>query len=231
MGKHSNLCLTLLTGGVALAWAFLSASPARADQIVVIVDQHGQKVFINTGDPPKRPGFRASGYRLTRELPPPAPEIKNLVEKTASRFQIDPQLVDAIIQVESEYNPRAVSRSGAMGLMQLIPSTAMRLGVSNPFDPKQNVEAGVSHLKYLLGLYGGDVALSLAAYNSGVHSVERYGGIPSFAETKHYVRKVWSLYQGGSDVNFGRIHLKQFNRAPIYRYVDTAGVVHFTNVE
>jgi hypothetical protein len=231
MGKHSNLCLTILTGGVALGWAVLSALTARADQIVVILDEHGHKVFVNTGDPPKRPGLRSAGYRPTRELPPPAPEIKSLVEKTANRFQVDPQLVDAVIQVESEYNPRAVSRSGAMGLMQLIPATATRLGVSNPFDPKQNIEAGVSHLKYLLNLFGGDVALSLAAYNSGVHSVERYGGIPSFEETKHYVHKVWNLYQPGSDLNPSRVNLKQLSKAPIYRYVDTAGVVHFTNVE
>ncbi len=140
-----------------------------------------------------------------------------------------PQLVNAIIQVESEYNPHAVSRKGALGLMQLLPSTAELLGVRNAFDPKQNIEGGVTHLKNLLEHFGGDVPLSLAAYNSGARAVERSGGIPSIPETKQYVKKVWNLYQPGTP--FAAAKWGSPASSPIYRYVDTNGVVHFTNVE
>jgi hypothetical protein len=230
MHRRSKPCLAVLTSGLALAGIFLTGATARADQIVLLVDEHGHRIFVNTSEPAKRPNW-ARGFSSTKSSRPTTPEINALVEKADNRLQVDPHLVHAIIQVESEYNPRAVSRKGALGLMQLATYTASRLGVSNPFDPKQNIEAGVAHLRYLLHLFGGDIALSLAAYNAGTQSVQRYGGIPSFPETKSYVRKVWSLYQPGSDLYITKAGLRQFTRNSIYRYIDSAGVVHFTNIQ
>jgi soluble lytic murein transglycosylase-like protein len=118
-----------------------------------------------------------------------------------------------------------------MGLMQLVPATAHRFGVVNPFDPKQNLEGGVNYLKYLLDLFGGDLSLSLAAYNAGEHSVQRSGGIPAIPETQNYVRKVTSIYQPGDAPAPAKTPPQGPPKAPIVRYVDEYGVVHYTNVE
>ena len=116
-----------------------------------------------------------------------------------------------------------------MGLMQLVPGTAKRFGVENPFDPKHNIEGGVSYLKYLLEMFDGDVTLSLAAYNAGENSVLRYGGIPAFAETQDYVRKVNNLYGANPPSGEAGQKTKEPPKATIYRYVDAQGVVHYTN--
>jgi len=111
----------------------------------------------------------------------------------------------------------------------LIPATAHRFGVVNPFDPKQNLEGGVNYLKYLLDLFGGDLNLSLAAYNAGEHSVQRSGGIPAIPETQNYVRKVTTIYQSGGTVPVAKTPAKEPPKAPIIRSVDEFGVVHYTN--
>lgn len=166
-----------------------------------------------------------------------------LVENTATESQVDPRLVHAIIQVESEYNPRAVSPKGAMGLMQLIPSTARRFGVADPFDPAENVRAGVGYLRYLLDMFGGDVPLSVAAYNAGENAVLKAEGIPRILETQAYVRRVTELYASGEGaVPQGLWAGRRYPPAPgsftagnwiarapsIYRYVDESGVVHYS---
>ena len=221
---------------VAVFWGlvllFLFPCPTRADQIVAIVDEQGHKVYVNTGEPVTRVDWATQSFRPERGIGSlPVAEIDRLVRQTAKHFQVDPQLVHAIISVESKYDPNAISSKGAMGLMQLVPATARRFGVENPFDPKQNIEGGVNYLKYLLDQYGGNVALSLAAYNAGEHSVERYGGIPAFQETRQYVRKVTNLYQNGEVVGLPGRTSKEPAKVPIIRYVDANGVVHFTNVE
>ena len=119
--------------------------------------------------------------------------------QAAARHNVDPSLVRSVVKVESNFNPNAVSRKGAMGLMQLMPSTARSLNVSNPFDPQQNVDAGVRHLRKLLDSYGGNVRLSLAAYNAGSGAVARSAGVPHFRETQNYVRRITNLYNGGSE--------------------------------
>ncbi|MGA2740671.1 MAG: lytic transglycosylase domain-containing protein [Bryobacteraceae bacterium] len=131
---------------------------------------------------------RAAGER-TAASAPSAPLIET-VNRIAQQNQISPRLVHSVIQVESNYDPNAVSPKGAQGLMQLIPSTARRFGVSDAFDPADNVQGGARYLKYLLALYKGDEALALAAYNAGEGAVARYGGVPPFAETQDYVAKV-----------------------------------------
>src|SRR5271163_4564584 len=124
-------------------------------------------------------------------------DIDAAIEQAATRHNVDPSLVRSVVKVESDFNPNAVSRKGAMGLMQLMPSTARSLNVSNPFDPAQNVDAGVRHLRRLLDNYGGNVRLSLAAYNAGSGAVARSAGVPHFRETQNYVRRITDLYNGG----------------------------------
>ena len=126
---------------------------------------------------------------------PAAPAIVNqAIEAAARRHGVDPNLVRAMVRVESNFNPHAVSRKGAMGLMQLMPSTAKSMHVGNAFDPNQNVDAGVRHFKSLLENYNGNLELSLAAYNAGSGAVDRNGGIPPYRETRDYVKKITELY-------------------------------------
>src|SRR5260370_14389095 len=129
-------------------------------------------------------------------------DIDAAIDQAAARHNVDPNLVRSVVKVESNYNPNAVSRKGAMGLMQLMPGTARSLNVTNPFDPAQNVDAGVRHLKRLLESYGGNVPLSLAAYNAGSGAVARRAGLPRFAETVNYVRRITNLYNGGAAAEF-----------------------------
>jgi soluble lytic murein transglycosylase len=117
-----------------------------------------------------------------------------IAEHAASQG-IDARLVQSVIQAESAYNPRAVSRRGAMGLMQLMPATARLLAVSEPFDPEQNIRGGVAYLRKMVDEFG-SVELALAAYNAGPGAVRRHGGVPPFAETRAYVRTVLALYRG-----------------------------------
>ena len=112
----------------------------------------------------------------------------------AFRYDLDPALIKAIIKVESDFNPSAVSPKGACGLMQLMPGTARELGVTSVFDPDQNIEGGVRHMRRLLDFLGGDLVLSLAAYNAGEIAVLRYGTIPPFEETERFVELVLEYY-------------------------------------
>lgn len=156
-------------------------------------------------------------------------EIEVAIDRAASRHNVDPSLVRAVIKVESNFNPNAVSRKGAMGLMQLMPQTARQLNVVNPFDPQQNVDAGVRHLKMLMESYGGDVKLSLAAYNAGAGAVARSAGIPRFGETRNYVKRITALYYGGTSPGF-RI-LSDPVREPVRVQRDDRGVLHFSNTD
>ncbi|MDP8989021.1 MAG: lytic transglycosylase domain-containing protein [Acidobacteriota bacterium] len=153
---------------------------------VVRVDRRTGKLVrtISGGD---------SNLKLTPVAPPPA-HIQELVEKSARAHNIDPLLVQSVIQVESNYNHFAVSPKGAEGLMQLMPGTARMLGVSNSFDPAENIEAGVKYLRYLQSLYQDD-RLALAAYNAGPKAVDKYKGTPPFPETQDYVNQVGQRYQ------------------------------------
>ena len=113
----------------------------------------------------------------------------------ARRYEVHPDLIDSVIRTESAFNPRAVSRKGARGLMQLMPETASLLGVRDAFDPVQNIDGGVRHLRGLLRRYRGNVGLALAAYNAGERPVDQYRGVPPYRETQQYVKQVLWLYQ------------------------------------
>lgn len=219
-------------------WLLL-ATPSHA-QFASYVDAHGQIVFINRDSPrPRRrstirtpsaaplagsPSLASAG--LTASATPPG-RLDRIVRESAERHQLDPALVKAVISTESGWNPRAVSRKGAVGLMQLIPGTAQRFGVSNPYDPAQNVEGGTTYLKSLLDRYNGNLPKSLAAYNAGEGAVDRSGGVPAYPETQQYVRKVTAAYfRPGS----GRTStLWSPPRRPVRREVESNGRVVFTN--
>ena len=164
----------------------------------------------------------AANFRGTTANPG---DIDNAIEQAALRHNVDPNLVRAVVKVESNFNPNAVSRKGAMGLMQLMPSTAKQLHVKNPFDPEQNVDAGVRHLKQLLENYGGDVKLTLAAYNAGAGAVARSSGVPRFAETQNYVRRITNLYNAGSGFSMGASH------DPVRVQRDARGVLYISNTD
>jgi hypothetical protein len=120
----------------------------------------------------------------------------NIINSACSRFGVDPSLVHAIVKVESDFNPFAISRKGAMGLMQLMPQTANTLNVRNTFSPDENIEGGVKYLRYLLDRYEGNLSLTLAAYNSGETAVKKWGTVPPFKETQDYVKKILQIYNG-----------------------------------
>ena len=138
---------------------------------------------------------------------------------------MDPVLVHAVIGAESAFNPWAVSRKGAQGLMQLMPRTASALGVRDSFNPRDNIEGGVRHLGYLLDRYSGNVSLALAAYNAGEGAVDYYGGIPPYPETQQYVQRILQRGGGGAPSVVPSAPVQA-----IYRSEDSDGTVIFSNV-
>jgi soluble lytic murein transglycosylase-like protein len=224
--SKSKLLAFVVACGFLLA-GFLPAPPClRAGQIATVTYNNGQTVYVNGNPSDTQFGFGQAEPLLTS----PA-KLDSIIDRVSSHYQVDPKLVHAMIRVESNYDPSAISSKGAMGLMQLIPSTAQRFGVQNPFDPRQNIQGGVSYLKYLLHLFGGNLPLSLAAYNAGEERVIRSGGIPDIPETEQYVRAITHLYHSKYAGSAATVTAGSRQIAPIVRYVDSQGVVHFTNAE
>ncbi|HEU4346084.1 MAG TPA: transglycosylase SLT domain-containing protein [Candidatus Binatia bacterium] len=172
---------------------FLVSGLAGAD-VYVYKDKQGVLIFTNV---PTHGGYR----RVIRENhvdPSGAAALHNayegLIRSAADRHSMDPDLVRAVIKVESDFNSNARSHKGAMGLMQLMPDTARLHNVTDTFNPSENIEGGIRHLKLLLDRFQGNLELTLAAYNAGMKAVEKHGGIPPFAETRDYVRRVLRHY-------------------------------------
>ena len=164
--------------------------PARADELLYYV-KDGQMVITNTASRNDvKPVPRTRGGPTQRVVTLPATPYDPYIEMVSRENGVDPSLVKAVALVESGFNPKARSAKGAQGLMQLMPTTAKQYGVSNIHDPYQNLNAGAKHLRGLLDQYNGDVTLALAAYNAGSGAVQRYGGVPAYAETQDYVKKV-----------------------------------------
>ncbi len=200
-----------LTAFLAFAGIAIVVPAARADYVVL---RSGQRLNVT--------GYQLLGdtYRLqlvggVAEIPAsdvvaiepeeifaspsPAPDAEKmpygeLIHSAAQRYGLDKNLIVSVISVESNFNPKAVSRRNARGLMQLLPETAMHLGVQNIFDPKQNIEAGTRYLRDLLLRYHNNLVLALAAYNAGPQSVQRYGRVPPYRETINYVRRIQREY-------------------------------------
>jgi len=125
--------------------------------------------------------------------------FSDLINRAAEKYGVQAALVQAVVKAESNFNPQAVSGSGAMGLMQLMPGTARSLGVQDPFDPAQNIEGGVKFLSKLLDRYDGDVRLALAAYNAGPGAVDKYNGIPPYRETQVYVQRIMGYLESSNE--------------------------------
>jgi hypothetical protein len=153
-------------------------------------------------------------------------DYHSIVHEKAAVYDLDPGLIKAVIKTESNWNSRAISKKGAMGLMQLMPTTATDMNVSNPFDPEENIEGGTKYLKYLLDRFNGDLTLALAAYNAGPRTVEKYGFVPPISETRQYVNKVLSLCDGKTTDSTPN-NAKRPER--IYKIVLEDGSVLFTN--
>lgn len=180
-------------------------SAVSADQRIIVLGskEDGGDYAQITVHTPGRPiaqayrsqlqGSAGASFRLDREA------FNELIAGASRAHNIDPDLVRAIVHAESGFNPRAQSPKNAMGLMQLIPSTAKRFGVDDPFNPAQNIAGGTRYLRELLNLFNGNVVLAVAGYNAGEGAVQKYGGIPPYQETQEYVRRVAKLYKGYKD--------------------------------
>jgi soluble lytic murein transglycosylase-like protein len=230
-----------------LAAGFLLAVPRSSfAQITTYVDESGKRVFVNEYSSARRSGSTIntaaaakdkdgvstlqptpSLTAVTHNADSPDLRLERIIQETAARHRVDPALVKAVIKTESGGNQNAISRKGAVGLMQLIPGTAQRFGVGNLFDPAQNVEAGTTYLRTLLDRYNGDLTKSLAAYNAGERAVDLSGGVPWYPETRKYVRKVTDAYfrpDSGRDQA-----LWTPPPPPVRQETDSRGRVIFTN--
>jgi soluble lytic murein transglycosylase-like protein len=185
------ILFSLITTSVVASFAASASIPATVTMIVRS-DVRTGRLVRGVVQPARAIPEKKSAAQIV--LPPSEdtvpPAFRTLVDRIAERHSVDRDLVHSVIRIESNYNPLAISNKGALGLMQLDPSTARRFGVSDSFSPAQNVDAGVRYLKYLLKMYKGDSRLALAAYNAGEGTVERYRGVPPYPETQRYVYHV-----------------------------------------
>jgi len=180
-----------------LVLAGLGPAPTASAQVEITVRPDGTRVVRNLDSGKKTPSRRSAGdgAGAVRLRPAPRAELAHYVEEHAASHGVDPRLVRAVIQAESAWDREARSRTGAMGLMQLMPETAVELAVADPWEEGENIRGGTAYLARQIASFG-SMELALAAYNAGPGAVKRYGGIPPFAETREYVRRVLSLYHG-----------------------------------
>lgn len=181
------------TANAAVAWTLFAlclSGIAGAAGVRVEMGPSGRRIIINENS------VQRSRRLAGRLVPVPSADLEPLIRRHSDAQNLDPKLVEAVIQVESGYNHKAVSNKGAMGLMQLTPDTASLFNVHNPFDAEDNVRAGTRYLRQLLDRFAGRVELALAGYNAGPGAVEKHRGIPPYAETRDYVKQVMALYRG-----------------------------------
>lgn len=177
---------------LGIACLIVTAPALQAGTTSIQVREDGTKVIMN--EPSEARSMRLSG----RLLATPDPLLAEAIERHARERDLEPRLVQAVVQVESGYNQRARSNKGAIGLMQLMPGTASDLAVTDPWDLEQNLRGGTSYLRQMIDRFG-DLELALAAYNAGPEAVAKYGGIPPYEETRNYVRRILHLFDGSGD--------------------------------
>ena len=182
------------------------------------INEEGVKVLTNIESKPRSDGSSVHFANRTNFVP--------LINRMASLHGVNEELVQAIIKVESDFNPRAVSSKNCKGLMQLHPDTAQRFGVRDIFDPTENIEGGIRYLNFLMDFFDHKLDYVLAAYNAGENAVRRHQGIPPFGETRSYVKKVKELFQGSLAPSQGSATPKR----RIHRVILPDGQVLFTNV-
>jgi soluble lytic murein transglycosylase-like protein len=188
---------------IGVAFLVALASSMAAGAVVRIEVRNGKTIVYNDGigESAHSALAESDGWLASRIRIPSL--YDGLIDQAAQINAIDPKLVKSVMLIESAFNPVARSRKGARGLMQLMPATAVRYGVRDILDPAENIAGGVMYLRELLGLFGGDLAKSLAAYNAGENVVLRYGGVPPYQETQLYVRKGLTAYYGKSTLGGG----------------------------
>lgn len=193
---------------------------ALGQRIYSYVNEDGVRVFSNIGSQRTRPVQETTGTARDN-LTPMISDISNL-------HGIDPELVHAIIRVESDFDPLAVSDKKCMGLMQLHPDTAIRFGVSDIFDPRQNIEGGIRYLTWLMEEFDSNLDHVLAAYNAGENAVRRYNGVPPYPETRNYIRKIRKHFAGEMQISPG-LTVKR-RASGIRRVLQEDGSVLYTNL-
>lgn len=179
----------------AAALLFVASTNAFADNVTyVYIDENGAYHFSSQK---QNHNYKAMNIwknkTFIRDFN--AGKFDSYIQTMANKYRVDPALIKAVIRAESAWNPSAVSTAGAQGLMQLMPGTAERLDVADPFDPYQNIEAGTKYLRMMLDTFNGDIMLAVAAYNAGPGAVKKYKGIPPYAETRSYVKIVLRYYR------------------------------------
>jgi soluble lytic murein transglycosylase-like protein len=216
--------------GLAVA-AILSVHPAAVAEIQM--EERDGVLHVWNVEPSQAVGAPQSAAPQTRRsvARPPTP-YGELIRAAAARHGLAPELVEAVVRAESNFNARAVSRKGARGLMQLMPTTAAQLGVRDVFDVRQNIEGGVRHLRHLVDRYKGNLTLALAAYNAGVDAVARHGGVPPYTETQAYVARILRLLQStGPSVGAGTAETLESEAAGLLRRYETVdGRVVYSNL-
>lgn len=175
----------------AAALAITLIATAAYSDVRLMVRRDGTKVIYNVGSYGKGSDYTWLARQRNRRT-----QYDPAIERYAGRYGVDPVLVRAVIQVESDFNPNCVSLKGARGLMQLMPGTARRYGVGRIHDPEENIRGGIHYLADLLQMFSNDVTRALAAYNAGENAVARYGGIPPYEETSTYVQRALTVYYG-----------------------------------
>lgn len=215
---------------------FSTAGAILGQEIIKVQTPQGRRMYSNTEEVyrllPKSIDKKVNRQLLTsKDDGEPSPKLKEMIHKVSEQQGVDPELVQAVAKVESNFNPYAISSRGALGVMQLIPETAKRFGVVNTFDPEQNIQGGVKFLRFLLEMFPDNLPHVLAAYNAGENAVVKYKGIPPYPETQDYVKRITKLYKKRSNFLIASNSIPGENDKKIISYRDDSGRTIFSNLE